>query len=433
VKLVAEDISYLLKANKAAAEAADEDSSACFEFRALEALLRIVVDTYTQRLHMYSPVVAKLLRDISGGEMDATCLQRLLPLKDNLNSIERSANELLTLVVSLIRSEPDMRGLFLTGRREYLMSLQNRESLTTKLQDNILDSKYRPKQSDKKWRAVPAAPVPSSRVREMIPISTESLRDCELMLEAFERETIQLRAESIALHRRIDAAEHFRLIVRDSNRHNLLRLQTKTSVVSLSVTSGALLTGIFGMNLISNLEVNPFAFPIAASFAIGLPLITHILLRQGKFLRKEKLRPGDMSTLMGSHRNNQLQELWIDLAKLGDVRDALLFVVRERDEADELNHTDIKKIFDDAALQHASDDLLKLIIKVYGDGSTVSVQQLRRLLSEMPSARWGRGLRDRMFVTLPDDGDHEPVNLPAPSFLRRLRSDVLTESSKSSL
>jgi len=73
----------------------------------------------------------------------------------------------------------------------------------------------------------------------------------------------------------------------DLLRNRILRFELNLSIASFVVTCGALVTGLFGMNLLNHMELNTYVFYIVtALLASGMIGIFTSLIKYGK---REKL------------------------------------------------------------------------------------------------------------------------------------------------
>uniref|UniRef100_A0A0A9YBK0 Magnesium transporter MRS2 homolog, mitochondrial n=1 Tax=Lygus hesperus TaxID=30085 RepID=A0A0A9YBK0_LYGHE len=159
---------------------------------------------------------------------EAETAGRLLELKSALSSFEHYMEEINSMLVSLLHSNEDMLEMFLTEKH--------------------------------------------ARNGELPP--EEYHEECELMLESFHREVTRLKLEAQVLRKKIASTEDLLVITMNSRRNKMIRVQTHTAIISASFSIGTLVTGIFGMNLLNNLEASYSAFLTLTGISFTIPLLS---------------------------------------------------------------------------------------------------------------------------------------------------------------
>jgi magnesium transporter len=82
-------------------------------------------------------------------------------------------------------------------------------------------------------------------------------------------------------------------LILDSSRNSLLSLDLKVSIGTMGLGGGALIASLFGMNLTTGLENNPYSFGVATvSCGVIAVAISVYALRRLKRLRKVGLASG---------------------------------------------------------------------------------------------------------------------------------------------
>lgn len=66
--------------------------------------------------------------------------------------------------------------------------------------------------------------------------------------------------------------EHMRMAL-DNHRNSLLQMSLTLNMFAVSISSGAIIPAIFGMNLVTNIEHNVNAFGIATGMSFGMMMM----------------------------------------------------------------------------------------------------------------------------------------------------------------
>ncbi|ORY77983.1 hypothetical protein BCR35DRAFT_332369 [Leucosporidium creatinivorum] len=165
------------------------------------------------------------------------------------------------------------------------------------------------------------------------PRSSDDHEEVELLLESFSKQTEEIVSEVETLSANVRSTEDIIELILDANRNSLLGLDLKVSIATLGLTSGALIAGLFGMNvsfriarsavtlsssltlpspqLSTRLEDHPFAFPVVtvASFALA-GAVTLFGLRRLRQMRRVALgwRAGDAMRVEGERWGNSARK-----------------------------------------------------------------------------------------------------------------------------
>ncbi|KAJ2388437.1 magnesium ion transporter, partial [Coemansia sp. RSA 2559] len=112
--------------------------------------------------------------------------------------------------------------------------------------------------------------------------------DVELMMETYLKQVEEIvnHIESASSH--VRTTEDVVNIILDSQRNSLLLLEIRLTILTVGLSTGTFITGLFGMNLLSTLESHPEAFFVVSSIAfIAIVSLTLAGLRaMRKVLRK---------------------------------------------------------------------------------------------------------------------------------------------------
>ena len=73
--------------------------------------------------------------------------------------------------------------------------------------------------------------------------------ELEVLLESFSKQVEEIVNEAESLEHNVQATQEIVELVLDANRNALLALDLKVSIMTLGVGAGALVAGVFGMNV----------------------------------------------------------------------------------------------------------------------------------------------------------------------------------------
>ncbi|KAJ2763833.1 magnesium ion transporter, partial [Coemansia nantahalensis] len=117
---------------------------------------------------------------------------------------------------------------------------------------------------------------------------TTDHEEVELMMETYLKQVEEIvnHVESVSSH--VRTTEDVVNIILDSQRNSLLLLEIRLTILTVGLSSGTFLSGLFGMNLVSSLEAHPNAFAMVAGAAVAtiLALTVAGLRSMRKVLRK---------------------------------------------------------------------------------------------------------------------------------------------------
>jgi len=123
--------------------------------------------------------------------------------------------------------------------------------------------------------------------------------ELETLLESIEKQVEEIVNEAEAMEANVQSTQEIVELILDSNRNALLTLDLKVSIATLGIGTGALIAGIFGMNLTSHIETHPYAFYGFTGLAAGIAfLVAFVGLRKLAAIRRVGLssNPGHSST-----------------------------------------------------------------------------------------------------------------------------------------
>ncbi|KTW27427.1 hypothetical protein T552_02405 [Pneumocystis carinii B80] len=114
--------------------------------------------------------------------------------------------------------------------------------------------------------------------------------EIELLLESYLKQTDEIVQSVNNLVSNIKNTEEIVNIILDTNRNALMQMELKISVLTLATSSGAIVTGLLGMNLKNFMEHWSYAFPMISSLALAVATIVGTLgLKKIKKIQKLSL------------------------------------------------------------------------------------------------------------------------------------------------
>ncbi|PKI85264.1 Inner membrane magnesium transporter MRS2 [Malassezia vespertilionis] len=214
-------------------------SSLPYEFRALESILASVLEALRSELGWLRLVVDDLLEALED-DIDREKLRMLLQISKKLNGFLSRSRGIKLAVTEVVESDEDMALMYLTDAK--LGNPRDEQS---------------------------------------------NLEELELLLESFEKQVEEVLAEIEQIYANVNNTQEIVELILDSNRNRLLALDLRTSIVTLGVSTSTLFVGLFGMNLTSHLEEDPYAFYILSGIAyvMAIAVVVAGLRRLSKLRR----------------------------------------------------------------------------------------------------------------------------------------------------
>ncbi|KAG0148064.1 hypothetical protein CROQUDRAFT_655442 [Cronartium quercuum f. sp. fusiforme G11] len=217
-----------------------------------------------------SAFVHKLLKNLSESSNSIKRLGTDLPyefraletmLGSIITSLEGELGVLKTLVSSLLDGlernieREKLKQLLLYSRR--LSSFNSRALLVQECLDEVLENDQDMADS-----------YLSEKILKKTPRDSNDHEELEQLLESFSKYVEEIVHEGKSILTNIKSTEEIIELILDSNRNTLLALDLKVSITTMGLGTGALLAGLFGMNLETGLEHHPLAFIGASGVAI---------------------------------------------------------------------------------------------------------------------------------------------------------------------
>ncbi|KIY34306.1 magnesium transporter [Cryptococcus gattii E566] len=226
-----------------------------YEHRALESILVVTANALEEEMAFSRHIVQQLLADLED-HIDRENLRKLLHYSKRIAAFQSRARYVKSAIDELLDSDEDLSAMYLTSRAQGRpRALHDHEQL-------------------------------------------------ELLLESFVKQVEEIVSEVDTTVVNMQSTQEIAELMLDSGRNALLALDIKISIATLGIGSGALLAGLFGMNLSTQLEETPYAFAVISSTAFLVTLIiTAYGLRTLRRVRRVALsgrNPTVLSSVLGS-------------------------------------------------------------------------------------------------------------------------------------
>ncbi|KAJ2811217.1 magnesium ion transporter [Coemansia furcata] len=189
-----------------------------FEFRALEAVLISVVGSLQSDEEVLVSLVQNLLAFLEES-VDRSKLRELLQYSKRLSRFEQKVLNIRDAIDEVLEQDDDLAAMYLTQKRN-----------------------GNPRASD-------------------------DHEDVELMLETYLKQVEEIvnHVENVSSH--VRTTEDVVNIILDSQRNSLLLLEIRLTILTVGLSTGTFLSGLFGMNLVNSLESHPDAFFVVSAIA----------------------------------------------------------------------------------------------------------------------------------------------------------------------
>ncbi|KAG8739593.1 magnesium ion transporter [Ceratobasidium sp. 414] len=208
-----------------------------YEFRALESILVSVVSALEAEMVFTRHLVGGLLAELED-DIDRDKFKRLLHYSRRLQSFMNRAKLVQSALEEVLQqgnlpADEDLNSMYLTDAKL---------GLERNMQDH---------------------------------------EDLEILLESFDKQVEEIVNEAETTISNVQSTQEIVELILDSNRNALLALDLKVSIGTFGIGVGALVAGLFGMNLRSHFEDDSYAFYALSGLAVGVAgLVTIAGLRR---------------------------------------------------------------------------------------------------------------------------------------------------------
>ncbi|EGC34161.1 hypothetical protein DICPUDRAFT_56024 [Dictyostelium purpureum] len=191
-----------------------------FEFRVFESILDLVCRKLDLEFRRMQSLIEKELQLLNENP-EHNLEELLLYHKKGLNQFEVKIKEIIDAITDVLQSDEDMALMYLSFR-------------------HATGGARRKNQHD----------------------------EIEILLETYTRQLEQMSSNISQLKETLNSTEEFVNFQLDTARNKIMSIQLMLSILTISTGLGGVVTGTFGMNLVSGLEHSPYAFATACG-AIG--------------------------------------------------------------------------------------------------------------------------------------------------------------------
>lgn len=182
-----------------------------YEFRAIESILLSVLSALEAEMVFIRNLVGGLLAELED-DINHDKFKRLLHYSRRLASFKNRARLVQDALEEVLEQDDDLNAMYLTDKKKGV-ARQNHEH-----------------------------------------------DELEVLLEFFSKQVEEIVNEAENIESNVQSTQEIVELILDSNRNALLALDLKVSILTMGLGSGALVAGLFGMNLKSHLEELPYAF-----------------------------------------------------------------------------------------------------------------------------------------------------------------------------
>lgn len=248
-----------------------------------------------------SPAVASTLKALqaeSRGLQDViiTQVDELLPLKNKLDELRKRVKEIKRAMTDILNNDEDMAMMYLEDDETSSAAVAVAAPIATDSRDAVENSSISPPAAtlivDEEDTTVPVDPLraPSTTVQpqqQQTAASTMNIMNLEMMFENYLNEIEWISSEIDEVIDEIVNTEENVVLQIDLLRNRILKFELILSISSFVVTCGALVTGLFGMNLLNHFETNKSLFyVVTVVICVGMSSIFRAFTRYAK---REKL------------------------------------------------------------------------------------------------------------------------------------------------
>lgn len=264
-------------------------NSARFEHIVIESALNLVCSSLLRRVRSLRPAVTSALNDLTaesrGLDVVQTQVDELLPLKNKLDVLRKRVKEVKRAIMETLNSDEDMAMMQLGSPFLYRKDTQKKSSssdgATMTNDEEVVDL------SDGAQFDEMPKPPPTRRPAAGEEEQYFATMNLEMLFESYLNEVEWIGAEVEDEIDEITNTEENVVLQLDLLRNRLLRFELMLSISSFVIACGALITGLFGMNLLSHIEFHKKAFYIVTGLMVSGMLTAFFGFR--RYARRQKL------------------------------------------------------------------------------------------------------------------------------------------------
>lgn len=223
-----------------------------YEFRAIESILLSVLSALEAEMVFIRNLVGGLLSELED-DINHDKFKRLLHYSRRLASFKNRAKLVQNALEEVLEQDDDLNAMYLTDKKNGIVR-QNHEH-----------------------------------------------DELEALLEFFAKQVEEIVNEAENIESNVQSTQEIVELILDSNRNALLALDLKVSIATMGLGCGALIAGLFGMNLKSHMEDMPYAF---AAMTIGSTAIASFVAWAGLWRLAKIRKVGLTSSQTTRHRSD---------------------------------------------------------------------------------------------------------------------------------
>ncbi|KAG6334207.1 hypothetical protein ID866_4878 [Astraeus odoratus] len=186
-------------------------SGSPYEFRAIESILLSVLSALEAEMVFIRSLVGGLLAELED-DINHDKFKRLLHYSRRLASFKNRARLVQNALEEVLEQDDDLNAMYLTDKKSGVVRQKHEHD------------------------------------------------ELEVLLEFFSKQVEEIVNEAENIESNVHSTQEIVELILDSNRNALLALDLKVSIATMGLGCGALVAGLFGMNLKSHMEEMPYAF-----------------------------------------------------------------------------------------------------------------------------------------------------------------------------
>lgn len=229
-------------------------STSPYEFRALDSILLSVLSALEAEMVFIRNLVGGLLAELED-DIDHDRFKRLLHYSRRLASFQNRAKLVQQAIDEVLEQDEDLDAMYLT------------------------DKKNQKERHDH--------------------------NELEVLLESFSKQVEEIVTEANNIDANVQSTQEIVELILDSNRNSLLALDLKVSIGTMGIGAGALVAGLFGMNLKSTLEESDYAF-------LGMTILSAVVAAAVSWAGLRRLATIRKLSLSNGHRRSS-RAPWLPL------------------------------------------------------------------------------------------------------------------------
>eukprot|EP01024_Parvocaulis_polyphysoides_P045008 TRINITY_DN417_c0_g1_i1.p1 TRINITY_DN417_c0_g1~~TRINITY_DN417_c0_g1_i1.p1 ORF type:complete len:492 (-),score=86.32 TRINITY_DN417_c0_g1_i1:346-1821(-) len=246
-----------------------DGSELSFELRVLEVCLEAVVKFLNESFQKLESSIRKALDDLTL-RIDPKNLERVRKMKTSLVRFKTHVETVKEVLEHYLNNDQDMKDVNLSGK-DMLASPQNSvcgHSLSEHRSQSLQRSQISEMEGSTHYDAFDDAKSASSSSSSSS-LMEEIVNPVEMLLEAYYMPVDQIWNRVEGLEEYVDDTEDYINMQQDYQRNQLILLELGMTSATLAVGVGAMIAGIFGMNLTSGWENGKEQFMLV-SIVIGI-------------------------------------------------------------------------------------------------------------------------------------------------------------------